>query len=998
MRIMKKFLAVILMMACIAGSVRAATSPLYVNQTFLTTPPQVDALAFLNQGTIDIFTTLPFYTFNTRFFTNRGFLAGQPGWQVDHVSSFGRGKMDTFVNQGIMEGQDFGGFFSFVGDDGLIQVVPGGASSVSYLLVNATNVFNRGLLSVGAGGLMKIQAHNADLSFSGLRSNSDLGGSGGGSDGLINDGTNYFNAPGIQDVYWGIGTNQALAETRGRPLDLGIDGTQFFPPTSSSPLHEVQSVLASSNSFFNISVPAGGSSGGNYQAFVYTNQLSASNALVQVVLITPSLNNGEITAGVRFAPGGMGARVPVVRIATTGYDSVLNAVITNAVFLSDDLLTRSNIFLSLNNNGTTGRPVNYRVSTSPTAQWLSGAPPNTPFNPQAHIWNPQFSPQVVTNSYTGYSFSVNEAQEIDIAAGFGDLPSRGFNLGNPFTSNLFDPTNRQGRVEIEALDSVDLRNTRLRANQYLSIKSPHVLVNESTSLDTPLLSLDVGNVEGSLEVDDFVPSTVERISGRVSVYSASWTNQLVTITTAPEGVSSNIFVTRHHVMIVGNQQVDRVVPVTVTEANLAATNIFIGDDMNILRGLKLTAENVFLASELSLVQDLVDLGPANFPGVINLANVGEVRNTGNTRFVNEPGSTLETFNNTGLWQSRSHEWEVDEFRSVGLLQSLSGPMRLTARQGNIRLGGLVSNSDMFLNFEDLDAALSVLLVGSWQTSNGLLLSLPGKLHINVTGNFNDGGTIANNYWTVTDGFEMLAKPANGDFRGTLLESLAFQFKQVRHKWGATDLGMSTEGYLGNAAVGHLSLIGEFASQFVFDTVNGNNAMYVDYLEISNWTAANLEQGLDIRPGMRIYFSQSNFPVDQLDGLFEGRLRHLPAPSGGPSTIVTLASGQEFRVRDGLIAQMDVDSDADGIPNALDPFPFDDVKVKVEFSQKPAPKALISWLAAPRTKYELQYKDDVAAPVWQTLTNFITYSDQRTIMVEDPGSNGGKRYYRVIYSP
>lgn len=998
MRIMKKLLAVMLTMACIAGSVRAATAPLYVNQTFLTTPPQVDAVAFFNQGTIDIFTTLPFYTFNTRFFTNRGLLAGQPGWQVDHVSSFGRGKMDTFVNQGIMEGQDFGGFFSFVGDDGLIQVVPGGATSVSYLLVNATNVFNRGLLSVGAGGLMKIQAHNADLSFSGLRSGSGLGGSGGGSDGLINDGTNYFNAPGIQDVYWGIGTNQALAENRARPLDLGIDGTQFFPPTSSSPLHEVQSVLASSNSFFNISVPAGGSSGGNYQAFVYTNQLSASNALVQVVLITPSLNNGEITAGVRFAPGGMGARVPVVRIATTGYDSVLNAVITNAVFLSDDLLTRSNIFLSLNNNGTTGRPVNYRVSTSPTAQWLSGAPPNTPFNPQAHIWNPQFSPQVVTNGYTGYSFSVNEAQAIDIGAGFGNLPSRGFNLGNPFAPNFFDPTNRQGRVEIEATESVDLRNTRLRANQYLSIKSPHLIVNEATSIDTPFLSLDVGNTEGDLVVEDYVPSVVERISGRVSVYSASWTNQLVTITTAPEGVSSNVFVTRHHVMIVGNQQVDRIVPVSVTEVNLAATNIIVGDNMNILRGLKFAGESVTLASEIFLVQDLIDLGAANFPGVINLANVGEVRNFGNTRFVNEPGSTLESFNNTGLWQSRSHEWEVDEFRSVGSMESLNGPMRLTARQGNIHLGGLTANSDMFLNFGDLDARFSTVLVGNWQSYNGVVLSIPGKLHINITGNFNDGGSAANSYWSATDGFEMLAKPATGDFRGTLLESIALQFMQVSHKWGATDLGMSVEGYVGNAAVGYLALVGDFLSQFVFDTVTGNNAMYVDYLDIQSWAAANVEQALDIRPGMRIYFSQSSLPVEQLDGLFEGRLRHLPAPSSGPSTTVTLANGQEFRVRSALISQMEIDSDADGIPNALDPFPFDEVEVKVEFSQKPAPKALISWLAAPRTKYELQYKDDVAAPVWQTLTNFITYSDQRTITIEDPGSNGGKRYYRVIYSP
>ncbi len=224
------------------------------------------------------------------------------------------------------------------------------------------------------------------------------------------------------------------------------------------------------------------------------------------------------------------------------------------------------------------------------------------------------------------------------------------------------------------------------------------------------------------------------------------------------------------------------------------------------------------------------------------------------------------------------------------------------------------------------------------------------------------------------------------------------FNEVIHKWAGADLGPTSQGFINNAALGRLVLTGEFLGRYVFETINGNNAIYTEYLEVNDWAALNLEQALEIRPGMRIYFAASNLPVGQLDGMFGGRLRFVDAPPGPAVTTLTLASGQTLTVQDNLLNSTVVDSDGDGIPNAFDENPFDEVRVSVSFVHEPATVALISWDAAPRTQYEVQYKDDVAQADWQKLTSFVTYSDKREVVIEDTAPASTSRYYRVIYTP
>ena len=69
--------------ACLSGlavNVFAQTSPIYINHAQVLDAPQIDATAFYNDGTFNLFTTYPFSTMNTRYFTNRGEMVGGPGF------------------------------------------------------------------------------------------------------------------------------------------------------------------------------------------------------------------------------------------------------------------------------------------------------------------------------------------------------------------------------------------------------------------------------------------------------------------------------------------------------------------------------------------------------------------------------------------------------------------------------------------------------------------------------------------------------------------------------------------------------------------------------------------------------------------------------------------------------------------------------------------------------------------------------------------------------
>ena len=119
--------------------VSQAVDAFYINSGVVTTPPNVNATNFVNNGTISIFTSLPFSTSNTENFTNRGAMSGSVGFQLDHAPSGAgiRRAAAVFHNhpQGTVTSSD--GF--------VIQGLT--ISTTSQLLIGATNLINEGIMS-----------------------------------------------------------------------------------------------------------------------------------------------------------------------------------------------------------------------------------------------------------------------------------------------------------------------------------------------------------------------------------------------------------------------------------------------------------------------------------------------------------------------------------------------------------------------------------------------------------------------------------------------------------------------------------------------------------------------------------------------------------------------------------------------------------------------------------------------------------------------------------
>ena len=117
--------------------------------------------------------------------------------------------MDTWVNQGtIAADNQFGSLF--------LSTIFSFTQPGSWLLVSATNIHSPGTLSAGEIGLVRLEGENLNLERTPIRvgqsTNTLFFGSSLGS-------SNYFNDMGVVDLYWGIGTNNAL-DNMGTPLFL----------------------------------------------------------------------------------------------------------------------------------------------------------------------------------------------------------------------------------------------------------------------------------------------------------------------------------------------------------------------------------------------------------------------------------------------------------------------------------------------------------------------------------------------------------------------------------------------------------------------------------------------------------------------------------------------------------------------------------------------------------------------------------------------------------
>ena len=80
----------------------------------------------------------------------------------------------------------------------------------------------------------------------------------------------------------------------------------------------------------------------------------------------------------------------------------------------------------------------------------------------------------------------------------------------------------------------------------------------------------------------------------------------------------------------------------------------------------------------------------------------------------------------------------------------------------------------------------------------------------------------------------MRRPASSSLLGTWLTTTVGPNRNVPHTWSAQDLGAVNAGFTNNLALGKLTIdVSTNNGRATFRSVSGNQALYVDYVELLN---------------------------------------------------------------------------------------------------------------------------------------------------------------------
>jgi hypothetical protein len=986
--------------------VPAATLPIYVNSTKVTSPPQlapqIDARAWLNQAFFGItnLTGIPYESVNTLFFTNSPLtiMNADPGYRFFQNVGTQRRWMDTWENHGTIS-TDHAGFISTFGlffND----------SRASILQVAATNITSTGPLFSGAHGLVRMEGRRINLTRNALRTGMPpvfTGIFGGGFLGL----SNYVNDLGVTDLYWGTGRGNAVDNSR--VSAMRVDGTGFTLPNPFSPLHDIIQPLTFSGSFFTnrTSLPGGffffgtnfffgGSFFGGYTAAVNDSFVDASNRIVQVVFYPTNNTDSNFRTDVRFYDpfGGFGLTNPAtvaVGFHSGDFDIATQTETLDSVYLVDELATTTNIFLARNLGANTRRPSTFEVTRQEPIPYAFGVPGNSTLRSNTfYTANHRFT--TATNRYAAYGAFINLLSS------------------SPSGSIPYDPTNMPGRIEVLG-DDVDLDQTRIRAESAVIIKASNLTSNRLATVDAPMVNFDVRSRQPELVISNLAPVIVRRMSGSVRAWSGVWQNFEAVVT----GTNITTNAITYHVLIVDNLLQSQV-PVTVNEFAARGTNIVVQDMLRIGKSFVIEGNSWHLTGGLNLPLGIT-LTATNLLGLRNFTNDGILTMQSSQNFGADRATPYANYVNRGTNIGGTHFIRTTNFDNSGLLVANDGPLSVDTLTASLQGNPLSLITNTFTNFfgtniffstnisttvqaPKLQGATEVrLLARDLIASNSIIEA--GSLIVGVTNSLRDSGLGAINEWGSSGGFSFIRRPATSDLFGTYLRSTAPRLAQVEHRWAATNLGASPLGFTNNLALGKLILDGGTNSLFRFFGVGTNNALYVDFIEVRNF-ATNYNSVFAVSDNLTIYFANANIPVERLDGAGNGRIRWVQDFAGPlSSTNLTYSNGSNYVFNIALVTSRDIDSDGDFIVNADDPEPIyvpSSASLSVSLAGDPL-QAVLQWTALGLATNSLEYREGLAPSGWKVLTNFVHGSFTTPVTVLDPlKTNGQARVYRVRVDP
>ncbi len=948
-------------------TVSQAVDAFYINSGVVTTPPNVNATNFVNNGTISIFTTLPFSTSNTENFTNRGAMSGAVGWQLDHAPSGAGVRRAAAVVHNHPQG-------TITSSDSL------GLSS--QLLIGATNLINEGILSVGELGLMSLRGTNVNLKRGGVQV-APFAGQGTAEN---TNGTVFLPETAIIDNYAGIGTN--IIDTSDILTQVVIGNTTNYlaaGPTAfgTFAFPAIPYVNITNRPPLNLNIT-------NSTGQV-TNMPLVTNWIVQAAFVSVSSTNVGTRA--RFYPSVIPTNLfqtIVVEVSTTLNNPVTTLADTLTLYVSDRLASATNLVMSTNNTvqPRTYKPSAYRVSRVQPIEFAFGTAPNAVVTNDL-LYKPNFTNAFAPARWVGYGFTADKLSGVQPV-----IPGASI-------------TNIAGRIEINA-GSLNLERTRFRSDGLVTVRGKHLVSSTNANMDAFNLNFDLGSTNGTLRIQSLAKQSVSRFGGDVQLWSGSWSNTQVLIITnnfAPDtnvppnyvvSPITNIINYDYHVMIMNADGVALPTPVTTFGFIARGTNVFLGDSLLITNNFYTDAQKLTIEAPgggISLTGGLPNWAVGNSPNLRYFTNSGNITVQNEARFGYDPVAIvtpLTTFVNRSNITAAGIYARSAYFENAG---SLSSGTLLYVDTVSGRMENGTSDTGGDLNVKASDFKLRNY---TNQTAGAVIFSITNTLY--------DNGSTGPNRVVCGDGFHAQiasgnGKPTSGDLLGTSLETAAPIFASIDHTWPGDDRGVSTSGYSNNMAVGRLVLSVGFDAELAFYGTGTSNALYVDYLQFAGVGIDDVDTAIYTDPNIVIYFADSNLPAEELDGKLGGHLRWVKSYAGAYSSVDLLVNGQVTKVNRALRQSLILDSDGDGLANGFDASPFDPAVLSLSVTASSPLTLNLGWNAAANTIYKIEYTTNQTQS-WQLLKNYTNNAPNAgpasVLDVIPPGSP--QRYYRVGYQP
>jgi hypothetical protein len=833
--------------------------------SYFTDPPQVNATNFLNKGVWHITVApFPYRTSDTLTYTNQGQMYSSIGWGFD-LGPAGSGSTRTLRstagiffndNNSIIQAQDYVVSFD----------ITGGATLVSYLLVSATNIINKGTLEAGPNGVILLSGTNVDLH----RSQVDILPATGSSSmnwGLpyIINNTNIIPDLGFSYNYW--------AQTNMTFYSSNLwDGMAFILPTT----------RANGTCQMNWTVWGGFTAGANFT--FYTNRengyLWHTNAALERVITTISTNNtieavfivpprriDNLTADVRFTRS-QDVSNHFHMVAVQLLQAVTNPITLspeyNTLYLVDSLASTTNGGLLRAPSSASAlcsdpqyQPRNYLISRAdlflqnyPTLNlgsgraFADGMPGITGLPPANFLYNSQWTNNNVIAKYAVLDTIINNITAQSRAGG--SIADSG------------------GRVQIHA-EHLNLNRTRIRAEGWIDIQAKNLESSSGAIVNCQNLSfnLKATNATGTLVFTNLALASVDRFQGNVFAWSATWSNLTTVIDpdnygfTNDNGVliavrspTTNQVVENLYVLMMDASQLGIPVPVSVLDLHLHATNIVICDPVVVTNSFFMDGQSLTILKTLVLTNELHSWVWTNAPTLSYFTNYGSVTiceglGLGSAHFGDDGPSNYLTFVNQGIITAGGQTINSVSLQILNGVNNARGysDFRATTQSGKL------SDATVYAGGDIQFYAGTLKITGSTLSANKML-------NFTVTNSLTDGGSGAGNTFGCQNGFNLLIKPATGDLLGTTIITTANDDNEVEHYWAGNDLGAVAAGYVNNAAIGTLILYPSstyFEPLFSFFGTTGANGMYVNNLDLSGLTDPDITWEIAIDPGLTIYY-------------------------------------------------------------------------------------------------------------------------------------------------